>query len=236
MPKGIENTAELYGIYRRAASWTVRIVRGGKRHERGFSDAMYGGRESSLTWAQHWRNKILKRFPPPARAALASMPKSSNATGHAGVTYELDARGEIKLWRAKTYVSRTKVLQRTFSVSRWGASAESRAREERASQLQQLTGRRQVHAQERQLRRQPVGSAPPAPAARSIEVVRRSNTSGFDGVVRRRNPSGREHWTAQVTKDGRWTSRSYSIARLGEEVALILALMDRLDWMNEPPP
>ena len=76
----------------------------------------------------------------------------------------------------------------------------------------------------RALARPPEVPLPQAPAA--ADVVRSTNTSGYAGVVLRKAGS-RRYWTAQTAQGGEWVSRSFSIARYGEEVALLLALMER---------
>lgn len=148
-----------------------------------------------------------------------------------GVTPELDRTGRIKLWRAKTYVGPRKVLQKTFSSVRYGRSAMRLAIEERQRQLQALRGRSHVHPAEPELRTSPPSRTrklPPVPDVPPTNQVRRAtNTSGYPGVVRRGN-----HWTAQSTMGGKWVSQSYRIDRLGEEVALILAVWARLDQLE----
>jgi len=236
MARGRPNAAGLYAISRRTYGWTVRLVRSGVRHERSFSDRAYGGRERALRSARDWRDAMLVLHPPPQRRERAQRPRrrriepaAGPAALEAGVTPELDRRGRIRLWRAKTYLGEGRVLQKTFSIARWGAEAEPMARAERRRQLELMRGRRHPHPAEpalraRALARPPVVPLPQAPAA--ADVVRSTNTSGYAGVVLRKAGS-RRYWTAQTAQGGEWVSRSFSIARYGEEVALLLALMER---------
>ena len=227
--KGQPNSDELYAIYRRDRGWTVRFVRSGKRHEKNFADSMFGGPDPALESAQAWRDGMLALHPPGPRRERAQKARRAQPAV-AGVTAELGPSGQIRLWRAKTYVAAGRVLQKTFSVGRYGASAETLAHAERQRQLRLLTGLCRVHPSEEALRsraqRKKLRPAPPVPALAVADVVRSTNTSGYPGVVLR-SRAGRSYWTAQSTQGGKWTSRSFSIERHGNEVALLLALMAR---------
>ena len=230
MPKGRYNTSDFYALSRNQSGWAVRLIRQGCRFEKCFSDRAFGGEAEALAHARSWRDEIVQAHPPLPRAQRAMRPAGGSGP-MPGVTPELDKTGRIKLWRAKTSLGPGNVLQKTFSLVRYGSSAMRLAVEERQRQLQALRGRCHVHPAERELRRSPPSRTrklPPVPNVPPTNQVRRTtNTSGYPGVVRRGN-----HWTAQSTMGGKWVSQSYRIDRLGEEVALILAVWARLDQLE----
>ena len=237
MARGRPNAAEMYAISRRTYGWSVRLVRSGVRHEKSFSDRAYGGREHALCSARDWRDAMLAQHPPPPRRERAGQPRrrrieaaAGQRAAQAGVTPELDRSGRVKLWRAKTYLAQGTVLQKTFSVARWGAAAEPMAHAERRRQLQQMEGLCHIHPAEPALRARAIAHPPerprPQPSEAAADVLRSTNTSGCPGVVLRKSGS-RSYWTAQTTRNGQWVSRSFSVATHGNEVALLLAIMER---------
>ena len=236
MPKGQPRDASRYAISRMRYGWAVRLVRGGRRLEKSFSDRAHGGQDAALVFAQRWRDGMLRTHSPAPRRELATRQRS-NGGPVPGVTRELDARGEVRLWRAKTYVRSGVILQKTFSVARWGALAGSMAVAERQAQLLAVTGLRRVHPAEEGLRAAPPprGALPVVPKPVSASrIVRQTNRSGYPGVVMRLGSDGRpRHWTAQTTVGGRWVSRSFSIEKLGEPVALLLAIWAREDQLAD---
>lgn len=229
MPKDRFNSPDFYALYRRASGWTVRLTRQGRRFEKSFSDRAFGGQANALDHARSWRDQVVRAHPPPLRSQRATR-RVGGSGPVPGVTPELDRDGRVKLWRAKTYVAPGKLLQKTFSSARYGRSAMRLAIEERHRQLQAVRGRCHVHPAEKELRRSPPSGKRGLPSMPTVlpanQVPRSTNASGYPGVVRRAN-----HWTAQTTTGGRWVSRSYRIDRLGEEVALILAVWERLDQL-----
>lgn len=230
MPKGHYNPSDFYALYRHQSGWAVRLTRQGRRFEKSFGDRAFGGEAQALAHARSWRDDIVQAHPPLPRVQKAMRPAGGSGP-MPGVTAELDRTGRIKLWRAKTYVAPGKVLQKTFSLVRYGSSAMRLASEERQRQLQALRGRSHVHPAEPGLRSsQPsrTRKLPPVPDLPPTNQIRRAtNTSGYPGVVRRGH-----HWTAQSTMGGKWVSQSYRIDRLGEEVALILAVWARLEQLE----
>ena len=48
MPKGIPNSAAMYGIFTRPWGYEVSVMRNGTRHYRQFGRASYGGAEQAL--------------------------------------------------------------------------------------------------------------------------------------------------------------------------------------------
>lgn len=229
MPKGHYNPSDFYALYRHQSGWAVRLTRQGRRFEKSFSNRAFGGEAEALAHARSWRDNIVQAHPPLPRVEKAMRPAGGSGP-MPGVTPELDRTSRIKLWRAKTYIGPGKVLQKTFSLVQYGSSALRLAIEERQRQLQALRGRSHVHPAEPELRSSRgsrTGELPAVPSVPPANQVRRTtNTSGYPGVVRRGN-----HWTAQSTMGGKWVSQSYRIDRLGEEVALILAVWARLDQL-----
>lgn len=221
--------ARFYAITRRQYGWVVRLVRDHQRFERSFSDRAYGGESKALIHATNWRNQIVREHPPLARREKVMRPRGGSGP-IPGVTPELDKRGRVTRWRAKTYVSSGTILQKTFSVAVYGCAAEQLAMDERRRQLEFVKGLSWVHPAEHKLRSS-------APARRALPVIpervpanqiaRSTNSSGFPGVVRRT-----KYWTAQTTIGGKWVSQSFRVDRHGEEVALILAVWARLDQLK----
>lgn len=230
MPRGLFNAARLYALTRHRYGWVVRLVRNGQRFEKSFSDRAYGSEAMAFAHATKWRDEIVRTSPPLDRRDKVMRPRGGSGP-IPGVTPELDEQGRVKLWRAKTYVGRGHILQKTFSVSRHGRAAKQLAIDERHKQLEQVNGHSWIHPAEPKLRtaapsRQVLPAVPvPAPAH---EVLRTTNTSGYPGVVRRAR-----HWTAQTVVGGKWVSQSFRVDLLGEEVALILAIWARLDQLDD---
>lgn len=227
------NPESHYGISKTRWGWSVALVRQGVRYTKAFNASIYGDWDLALLYAQRWRDDIVEAHPPELRRERAMRPRANSSGPTPGVTPELDHQGNIKLWRAKTSLGLGKVLQRTFSLARWGAAAQEMALAERAWQLQQMTGASHVHRAELALRTQLSEGAPPRPPLPSLTPapqprLRRSNSSGVSGVVRRagRGKHG-GYWTAQTVVGGRWISRSFPVDRHGEEQARLLAIEER---------
>ena len=236
MPKGQRNDTDRYAINRIRYGWAVRLTRGGRRIEQRFTDREHGSSAAALLYAQRWRDEMLRTHPPLSRRESANRPRP-NGGEIPGVTFECDRHGAIKLWRAKTYIGPGRVLQKTFSIARWGQAAQDMAVAERERQLAEMTGLKRVHPVEEELRTAPPpSSALPAldPPVEKARLLRSTNRSGFAGVVLRRGPGGiPQHWTAQSTAGGRWVSRSFSIKTYGEPLALTLAILERLIQCDE---
>lgn len=222
--------APLYAITRRRYDWVVRLVRNGERFEKCFRDRVCGGKAEALVRATDWRDRIIHEHPPRARREKA-MRRRINSGPVPGVTADTDDDGKIVRWRAKTYVSKEQILQKTFSVAIYGRAARRRAIEERARQLQFLDGLVRVHPEEEKLRQAvPVKQSVGLTVAPN-RLIRVTNSSGFPGVVRR----GR-YWTAQTTAGSAWVSQSFRVDVYGEEVALVLAVWARLDQLSADVP
>lgn len=229
MPRGQFNVARFYAISRHTYGWVVRLTRDGKRFERSFSDRAYGGEANALAHATNWRDQTVREHPPLARREKVMRPRGGSGP-IPGVTPELDDNGKVKLWRVRTYAGKDQILQKTFSVVRYGNYAEQLAIDERHRHLQLIHGKSWIHPAERKLRKGLPSRRrlPVVPdALPTNQIVRTTNTSSFPGVVRRAR-----HWTAQTTTGGKWVSQSFRIDHYGEEVALILAVWARLDQLR----
>ncbi len=230
MAKGTPSDASMYGITRRALDWNVRLVRDGVRHDRTFSFLVFGGQAQALQAAQAWRDLLVRTNPPVSRRERASRLRSTNSSGIAGVSLQYDRHGEPLLWLASTYIGPGQVLRRAFSIRRWGADARRLAIKAREQQLAQMHGLAKVHPAEDSLR---LADPPPPPRELPAQlprsaIPRRNNRSSVPGVVRR---AGRGHhlgyWTAQTMREGRATSKSFSVSEYGEEGAKALAIDER---------
>lgn len=230
MPQTPSGDTHLYAINGNRSGFAVRLVRGGHRIEKSFAEGKHGGRDAALAYAVRWRDEMVRLHTPASRRELAAKPRA-NGGPTPGVTSECDRHGQVKLWRAKTYVSPGVILQKTFSLKKWGRAARAMATAERRRQLEHLTGLRWVHPDEQRLRRAAPRRAalpPLPPPVPDGQRLRRNNQSGYPGVVPRRGSDGRRrYWTVQTTVGGRWVSRSFSIATYGSAVALILAVWER---------
>lgn len=147
---------------------------------------------------------------PATRAGSArNRARSSNAKGQAGITYELDTTRHIKLCVRKPTSPR-----RRFStdVQRFALGRERRdlAREKRASQLLLMMGRCKVHAQERQLRRQPAG-----PKRRQFPILDPSRPSGV------RNRAALMEWSEGKAQTAGCTGLRKSVKAADGGVVLI---------------
>ena len=228
MTKGMASDASMYGVTRRALDWNVRLVRDGVRHDRTFSFLVFGGPAPALEAARAWRDLLVRTHPPVSRRERASRLRSTNSSGIAGVSLQYDRRGEPLLWLASTYLGPGQVLRRAFSIRRWGTDARRLAIKAREQQLAQMHGLARVHPAEDSLRlADPPPREPPAERPRAA-IPRRNNRSSVPGVVRR---AGRGHhpgyWTAQTMREGRATSKSFSVSEYGEERAKALAIKER---------
>lgn len=183
MPKGIPNSAAMYGIFTRPWGYEVSVMRNGTRHYRQFGRASYGGAEQALAHAQDWRDAIVRQHPPIARRARAEQPRANNSTGAPGVYSRVAPDGRVRAWLAKTYIAEDQILQTYFSVDGADRAAHAAALAERARQLAQMTGLAHVHPAEEAIRRE-TDAAPRARTARlsRAEIVRRNNSSGTSGV------------------------------------------------------
>ncbi len=205
------------------------------RHYRHFRDELYKGEDLALRAAQVWRDNIIREHVPPTRQERAAKIIQTNKTGIAGVTCWVDSDGVPTLWRAKTRIGDL-VLQKAFSVSRWGNDARSLAIHERAMQLQQMEGLAYVHPHEAPLREATAELTAPLPSAKTwieLGVARTNNRSGSPGVTRRKGLKAHPgYWTAQATINGKWTSKSFSIAIYGEQGAKARAVVERTDQVR----
>ncbi|WP_261215212.1 MULTISPECIES: AP2 domain-containing protein [unclassified Variovorax] len=230
MPKGIPNSAAMYGIFTRPWGYEVSVMRNGTRHYRQFGRASYGGAEQALAHAQDWRDAIVRQHPPIARRARAEQPRANNSTGAPGVYSRVAPDGRVRAWLAKTYIAEDQILQTYFSVDGADRAAHAAALAERARQLAQMTGLAHVHPAEEAIRRE-TDAAPRARTARlsRAEIVRRNNSSGTSGVqFKSPRPDHPGYWMAITFIAGRGTvSKAFSVKTHGEQAAKRLAIAER---------
>lgn len=231
MPKGIPNPAAMYGIYSRPWGFEVSIVRGGVRHHRLFGKASYGGMEQALLHAQDWRDFIVRSVPPTPRRARAEKRRANNSTGVPGVFHHLAPDGRVRAWMAKTYIAQDEILRTDFPVAGLGKAAQALAIQERAQQLNRMTGLARIHPAEEAIR-MGLSAHPPGPrtAKRSkSEITRRNNTSGVSGVhFKTPNPEHPGYWLAITYTAGKGSvSKAFSVKVHGADMAKSLAIAER---------
>jgi hypothetical protein len=147
-----QKDAAMYGIVRQKTCWQVKLERSRQRFGKAFSFAQLGGIQDALEQAQAWRDDIVRQHPPVMRQQRADKLRSNNKTGIAGVTCVLWPDGRPRQWSAHTYIGPGQLLQKTFSVYRYGEDAQKLAIAERQKQLAQMEGRARLHPVEEQVR------------------------------------------------------------------------------------
>jgi hypothetical protein len=147
-----QRDASMYGIVRQKTYWQGKLERSRQRFSKTFSFAQLGGVQDALALAQAWRDDIVRQHPPVMRQQRASKLRTNNKTGIAGVTCVLGPDGRPFQWSAHTYIAPGKLLQKTFSVYRYGDDAQKLAIAERQKQLEQMEGRARLHPVEEQVR------------------------------------------------------------------------------------
>lgn len=236
MPKGVPNSADMYGIYSRPWGFEVSIVRAGVRYREGFGQASYGGASQALLHAQRWRDALVKSLPPPTRRSRAEKLRPNNKTGVPGVFRLLSAHGKMLGWLAKTYIAHDQILRALFLAGDQGSAARSMAIRERERQLAQMSGLAKVHPAEEAIRNapsQPIeGLSPKRPPS---EIVRKNNRSGISGVTfkapRPRHPG---YWMAITYIAGRGTvSKAFSVAAHGHDKARAMAVAERRHQLEQ---
>jgi hypothetical protein len=231
----------LYGITRMPNTWRVTLWRGGQRFLKSFAFSRYGGEAAARACAQAYRDEIVRDHLPPERSELAQKLRTTNKSGVSGVTFRLNAKGEIMSWHAITRVSADRLLTKSFGVGRYGAAqAECLAIAERAKQLEQMRGLRNVHPAEQGVRataKEP--NALKATASRSlrslpepiavVEILRRNNSSGIPGVFCVKDADGQpRYWFAKTGGiGGKSKSEWFSVRTHGNEKARLLAIEAR---------
>jgi len=230
MPKGVPNSADMYGIYSRPWGFEVSIVRAGVRYREGFGQASYGGSSHALLHAQRWRDALVKSLPPVTRRSRAEKIRPNNKTGVPGVFRLLSAQGKMLGWLAKTYIAHDQILRALFLVSDQGGAGRSMAIRERKRQLAQMSGLAKVHPAEEAIRNAPAHPiAGLSPKRSPSEIVRKNNRSGISGVTfkapRARHPG---YWMAITYIAGKGTvSKAFSVAEHGHDKARTLAAEER---------
>jgi hypothetical protein len=148
-----QKDAAMYGIVRQKTYWQVKLERSRQRFGKTFSFAQLGGVQDALVHAQAWRDDIVRQHLPVMRQQRARKLRSNNKTGIAGVTCVLGPDGRPLQWSAHTYIAPGKLMQKTFSIYRYGDDARKLAIAERQKQLEQMEGRARLHPVEEQVRR-----------------------------------------------------------------------------------
>lgn len=231
MPKGIPNSAAMYGIYPRSWGYEVSIVRNGKRYFQQFGRASYGGDAQALRQAQEWRDGVVRSVPPVPRRTRAEKLRVNNTTGVSGVFCQVAPGGKVRAWVAKTYIGQDEILRTDFPVNTVGEAAQALAIEERARQLERMDGLARLHPAEESIR-----TSPPASTAETLvpkrsksEIKRSTNSSGVSGVhFKAPNPGHPGYWLAITYTAGRGSvSKAFSIKEHGAEKAKQLAIEER---------
>lgn len=189
MPIGVPNPLAMYGILRVKDRWVVSIVRDGRRHRKAFMFSTHG-EQGALVAAQAWRDQIVATYPALSRREKAQRPRADTKGELPGVFCRRGADGRPMLWTAHTQCGPGKMLQKSFSVGRYGDSARDMAIREREWQLTQMRGVvfGLLDAQGRELlERHAIEPEPtviePIPGPVPITgTLNQSNTSGFAGV------------------------------------------------------
>lgn len=228
------HTAEMYGIYRVAASrrWVVMIRRQGNVLRKTFGFGPYGGEDAALEWAKLWRDEAVRSHPPTQKKMLAMRPRSHNTSGFAGVFCVFNAQGRPTAWTAKTVIGPGRVLSKNFNIKVLGdLRAKQLAIAEREKQLEMMEGFSQVHAGEilvREAKPRMPDEDLPVPLMPG-EELRRSSSTGIPGVFLLRFPSGEPRaWKAATILDGRPIGCvSFSVRKYGFENAKALAVVAR---------
>jgi hypothetical protein len=166
-----QKDASMYGIVRQKTHWKVKLERSRQRFGRTFSFAQLGGIQDALAQAQAWRDDIVRQHPPVMRQQRANKLRRNNKTGIVGVTCVLWPDGRPRQWSAHTYIAPGKLLQKAFSVYRYGDDAQRLAIAERQKQLEQMEGRARLHPVEEQVRRSSAKKA----SKRSTKTKGRTN-------------------------------------------------------------
>jgi len=166
-----QKDASMYGIVRQKTYWQVKLERSRKRFGKTFSFVQLGGIQDALAQAQAWRDDIVRQHPPVMRQQRANKLRRNNKTGIVGVTCVLWPDGRPRQWSAHTYIAPGKMLQKAFSVYRYGEDAQRLAIAERQKQLEQMEGRARLHPVEEQVRRASAKKA----SKRSARTDGRSN-------------------------------------------------------------
>lgn len=236
MPLGMPNPLAMYGVLRAKDRWEVCIRRDGQRHRKAFMFSTLGSEEGALVVAQAWRDQIVATHPALSRREQAQRARADTKENLPGVFCRRDAGGRPVLWTAHTQCGPGKMLQKSFSVGRYGDSARDMAVREREKQLMQM---RDVvfgllDAKGRKLLEQHAVE----PEAAAIEplvwpmpstgFILRSNTSGVSGVYLRMGRDGQpQAWTARTRAGKVVQHKIFLISKYGDARAKELAIVER---------
>ena len=229
---GTLKPAALYGIEEQKACWVVMLIRYTKRWTRSFAFSMYGGRESALLAAQGWRDQVIREHPSILRRDKATKVYRNNKSGIPGVVCLYRKDGSIERWLAKTHLVREgRILQKSFSIARYGERAKELAIAERQKQLAQMNGRIHRHpaADTTYLRVIDSQAHTARPVLQRAQLLYRNNRSGVPGVSCARSSDGQPcAWVAKTQlAPGKTLWSQFSIRRYGNEKAMELAIQER---------
>ena len=223
MPKLVLKPDAMYGISAYKTKWIVILKRSGKSLAKSFAFSTHGGREVALSQAQAWRDEMIHRQPTHLRRELAQKARRDNTSGVPGVSLHRWPDGRPRRWIARTSVEKGLFVTARFSIKRYGyEQAKQLAIAERQKQLQQMEGRCARHPAAL------VDTAAPTPVAH-IQHQPRATITGIVGVAFSRSKVSRkpQSWTALTMVQGKRISKSFSIAKFGNDGARELAIAER---------
>ncbi|SEJ57961.1 AP2 domain-containing protein [Variovorax sp. OK212] len=235
MPLGVPNPLAMYGIRRAKDRWEVCIMRDGQRHRKVFTFSKHG-EELGLVAAQAWRDHIVATYPAMSLRQKVQRVRPDTKEELPGIFCRRDADGRPVLWTAHTKCGPSKMMQKSFSIGRYGDLAKDMAVRERERQLTQMRGVvfGLLDAKGRQLLEQHVVEPEPAVIESipwpvpSTGLLNQGNTSGFAGVHLQRGRNGKPRAWAARTRGGHITqSKLFPIAKYGDAKAKELAIAER---------
>ncbi|WP_157008039.1 hypothetical protein [Xenophilus azovorans] len=232
-------SAQDYGVYRQGDRVVVDLTRRGKRHRKAFLFSTHGGERQALRMARAWRDELITALPPQPRRDAAQRPRR-DSKGIPGIFCRRDASGKPLLWTAHTLVA-GKLLQKSFSVGRYGRQARQMAMAERARQLELMRDtvflgalKGDAAALVQRHRREPspialdVPADLPSPSDVPTEMSSKHIKTGFAGVGCLLDREGRPRaWVARTRIGGVEQRKLFSIRKYGDDQALQLAIAER---------
>ncbi|WP_298705368.1 hypothetical protein [uncultured Variovorax sp.] len=230
-----------YGISREATAYAVTLTRKTKRTRKAFGFDEHGGIRAALRAARAWRDDFIAANPMQYRRDISQRPRR-DSKGVPGVFCQRDSTGKPKLWRAHTQIYPGKILQKSFSVGRYGRQARKMAIAERARQLEQvelriLTGLLRGDAAEKLHRhrglpepiRLEIDPDLPSPALVPPEVAHKRNKTGCSGVtcVVSKTDGQPLAWVARTRAKGSYLRTVFQVELHGDAEAKRLAIAER---------
>lgn len=235
MPLGVSNPLALYGILRTKDRWVVCIQRDGRRHRKVFTFSVHG-EAAGLVAAQAWRDQVVAKYPALTRREQAQRARADTKEDLPGIFCRRDADGHPVLWTAHTQCGPGKMLQKSFSVGRYGDRARDMAIRERERQLAQMRGvvSGLLDTEGRRLLEQYVvepefvEEKPVSWLVPNTGLLNESNTSGFAGVSLLKGRNGKPRaWAARTRVGNVVQSKLFPIVKHGDAKAKELAVAER---------